>query len=571
VDEVSDEEARKKIMAQGRSGTGLAIGLQSNPRFDMTYQTLGRMSAARAAAEAAKKKKQEEDDKEYSKFLKDVYVDNNTYHQSQVDDAKKAIVTALSDFDKIRKSNPDSWMLPASQRFAELKKELNTYRNNSLSIEQYEKDVREGKTIASPSFDKAITSSANWGKSNLPFAQISKFGPVVVDQNGIINYNPMPVNDFESEIRNVVSNKQNWYEAPGSTKVARVGGAPNLYEISGTSYLRGDVVSGIMQRALSDPQFRNYTAQRNVSELQSMFPNGISSANDAQAFKDFIDNKIREDISKRVPTMDQSVRDRVISPPGGGGSRKEPKAAFTAVEDVTPGQVAYDYSKGDDAVVAQRIPAGSPIARMVKGMNAGLATTGPMPAAADSNQPVTYEEVLSYKTKLSEMRDKLQQEIDNIADAYNKAPSGNESEQKAKAELLKTKNSKQVFLQNIDANIKFADKTIQDASVKIPVYRSVIYRDNDNTKNPEEQFVYNEDGKKKVINGRFARYIEGEDGEEYAEIAIIDKGKETGKTRLIPYDLVKKQIRAMSKQTGDVMFDPDYVSGDVMFDPDAEQ
>lgn len=571
MDEVSDEEARKKIMAQGRSGTGLAIGLQSNPRFDMTYQTLGRMSAARAAAEAAKKKKQEEDDKEYSKFLKDVYVDNNTYHQSQVDDAKKAIVTALSDFDKIRKSNPDSWMLPASQRFAELKKELNTYRNNSLSIEQYEKDVREGKTIASPSFDKAITSSANWGKSNLPFAQISKFGPVVVDQNGIINYNPMPVNDFESEIRNVVSNKQNWYEAPGSTKVARVGGAPNLYEISGTSYLRGDVVSGIMQRALSDPQFRNYTAQRNVSELQSMFPNGISSANDAQAFKDFIDNKIREDISKRVPTMDQSVRERVISPPGGGGSRKEPKAAFTAVEDVTPGQVAYDYSKGDDAVVAQRIPAGSPIARMVKGMNAGLATTGPMPAAADSNQPVTYEEVLSYKTKLSEMRDKLQQEIDNIADAYNKAPSGNESEQKAKAELLKTKNSKQVFLQNIDANIKFADKTIQDASVKIPVYRSVIYRDNDNTKNPEEQFVYNEDGKKKVINGRFARYIEGEDGEEYAEIAIIDKGKETGKTRLIPYDLVKKQIRAMSKQTGDVMFDPDYVSGDVMFDPDAEQ
>lgn len=571
MDEVSDEEARKKIMAQGRSGTGLAIGLQSNPRFDMTYQTLGRMSAARAAAEAAKKKKQEEDDKEYSKFLKDVYVDNNTYHQSQVDDAKKAIVTALSDFDKIRKSNPDSWMLPASQRFAELKKELNTYRNNSLSIEQYEKDVREGKTIASPSFDKAITSSANWGKSNLPFAQISKFGPVVVDQNGIINYNPMPVNDFESEIRNVVSNKQNWYEAPGSTKVARVGGAPNLYEISGTSYLRGDVVSGIMQRALSDPQFRNYTAQRNVSELQSMFPNGISSANDAQAFKDFIDNKIREDISKRVPTMDQSVRDRVISPPGGGGSRKEPKAAFTAVEDVTPGQVAYDYSKGDDAVVAQRIPAGSPIARMVKGMNAGLATTGPMPAAADSNQPVTYEEVLSYKTKLSEMRDKLQQEIDNIADAYNKAPSGNESEQKAKAELLKTKNSKQVFLQNIDANIKFADKTIQDASVKIPVYRSVIYRDNDNTKNPEEQFVYNEDGKKKVINGRFARYIEGEDGEVYAEIAIIDKGKETGKTRLIPYDLVEKQIRAMSKQTGDVMFDPDYVSGDVMFDPDAEQ
>ena len=571
MDEVSDEEARKKIMAQGRSGTGLAIGLQSNPRFDMTYQTLGRMSAARAAAEAAKKKKQEEDDKEYSKFLKDVYVDNNTYHQSQVDDAKKAIVTALSDFDKIRKSNPDSWMLPASQRFAELKKELNTYRNNSLSIEQYEKDVREGKTIASPSFDKAITSSANWGKSNLPFAQISKFGPVVVDQNGIINYNPMPVNDFESEIRNVVSNKQNWYEAPGSTKVARVGGAPNLYEISGTSYLRGDVVSGIMQRALSDPQFRNYTAQRNVSELQSMFPNGISSANDAQAFKDFIDNKIREDISKRVPTMDQSVRERVISPPGGGGSRKEPKAAFTAVEDVTPGQVAYDYSKGDDAVVAQRIPAGSPIARMVKGMNAGLATTGPMPAAADSNQPVTYEEVLSYRTKLSEMRDKLQQEIDNIADAYNKAPSGNESEQKAKAELLKTKNSKQVFLQNIDANIKFADKTIQDASVKIPVYRSVIYRDNDNTKNPEEQFVYNEDGKKKVINGRFARYIEGEDGEVYAEIAIIDKGKETGKTRLIPYDLVKKQIRAMSKQTGDVMFDPDYVSGDVMFDPDAEQ
>lgn len=571
MDEVSDEEARKKIMAQGRSGTGLAIGLQSNPRFDMTYQTLGRMSAARAAAEAAKKKKQEEDDKEYSKFLKDVYVDNNTYHQSQVDDAKKAIVTALSDFDKIRKSNPDSWMLPASQRFAELKKELNTYRNNSLSIEQYEKDVREGKTIASPSFDKAITSSANWGKSNLPFAQISKFGPVVVDQNGIINYNPMPVNDFESEIRNVVSNKQNWYEAPGSTKVARVGGAPNLYEISGTSYLRGDVVSGIMQRALSDPQFRNYTAQRNVSELQSMFPNGISSANDAQAFKDFIDNKIREDISKRVPTMDQSVRDRVISPPGGGGSRKEPKAAFTAVEDVTPGQVAYDYSKGDDAVVAQRIPAGSPIARMVKGMNAGLATTGPMPAAADSNQPVTYEEVLSYRTKLSEMRDKLQQEIDNIADAYNKAPSGNESEQKAKAELLKTKNSKQVFLQNIDANIKFADKTIQDASVKIPVYRSVIYRDNDNTKNPEEQFVYNEDGKKKVINGRFARYIEGEDGEVYAEIAIIDKGKETGKTRLIPYDLVEKQIRAMSKQTGDVMFDPDYVSGDVMFDPDAEQ
>lgn len=571
MDEVSDEEARKKIMAQGRSGTGLAIGLQSNPRFDMTYQTLGRMSAARAAAEAAKKKKQEEDDKEYSKFLKDVYVDNNTYHQSQVDDAKKAIVTALSDFDKIRKSNPDSWMLPASQRFAELKKELNTYRNNSLSIEQYEKDVREGKTIASPSFDKAITSSANWGKSNLPFAQISKFGPVVVDQNGIINYNPMPVNDFESEIRNVVSNKQNWYEAPGSTKVARVGGAPNLYEISGTSYLRGDVVSGIMQRALSDPQFRNYTAQRNVSELQSMFPNGISSANDAQAFKDFIDNKIREDISKRVPTMDQSVRDRVISPPGGGGSRKEPKAAFTAVEDITPGQVAYDYSKGDDAVVAQRIPAGSPIARMVKGMNAGLATTGPMPAAADSNQPVTYEEVLSYKTKLSEMRDKLQQEIDNIADAYNKAPSGNESEQKAKAELLKTKNSKQVFLQNIDANIKFADKTIQDASVKIPVYRSVIYRDNDNTKNPEEQFVYNEDGKKKVINGRFARYIEGEDGEVYAEIAIIDKGKETGKTRLIPYDLVEKQIRAMSKQTGDVMFDPDYVSGDVMFDPDAEQ
>ena len=571
MDEVSDEEARKKIMAQGRSGTGLAIGLQSNPRFDMTYQTLGRMSAARAAAEAAKKKKQEEDDKEYSKFLKDVYVDNNTYHQSQVDDAKKAIVTALSDFDKIRKSNPDSWMLPASQRFAELKKELNTYRNNSLSIEQYEKDVREGKTIASPSFDKAITSSANWGKSNLPFAQISKFGPVVVDQNGIINYNPMPVNDFESEIRNVVSNKQNWYEAPGSTKVARVGGAPNLYEISGTSYLRGDVVSGIMQRALSDPQFRNYTAQRNVSELQSMFPNGISSANDAQAFKDFIDNKIREDISKRVPTMDQSVRERVISPPGGGGSRKEPKAAFTAVEDVTPGQVAYDYSKGDDAVVAQRIPAGSPIARMVKGMNAGLATTGPMPAAADSNQPVTYEEVLSYRTKLSEMRDKLQQEIDNIADAYNKAPSGNESEQKAKAELLKTKNSKQVFLQNIDANIKFADKTIQDASVKIPVYRSVIYRDNDNTKNPEEQFVYNEDGKKKVVNGRFARYIEGEDGEEYAEIAIIDKGKETGKTRLIPYDLVKKQIRAMSKQTGDVMFDPDYVSGDVMFDPDAEQ
>lgn len=571
MDEVSDEEARKKIMAQGRSGTGLAIGLQSNPRFDMTYQTLGRMSAARAAAEAAKKKKQEEDDKEYSKFLKDVYVDNNTYHQSQVDDAKKAIVTALSDFDKIRKSNPDSWMLPASQRFAELKKELNTYRNNSLSIEQYEKDVREGKTIASPSFDKAITSSANWGKSNLPFAQISKFGPVVVDQNGIINYNPMPVNDFESEIRNVVSNKQNWYEAPGSTKVARVGGAPNLYEISGTSYLRGDVVSGIMQRALSDPQFRNYTAQRNVSELQSMFPNGISSANDAQAFKDFIDNKIREDISKRVPTMDQSVRERVISPPGGGGSRKEPKAAFTAVEDVTPGQVAYDYSKGDDAVVAQRIPAGSPIARMVKGMNAGLATTGPMPAAADSNQPVTYEEVLSYKTKLSEMRDKLQQEIDNIADAYNKAPSGNESEQKAKAELLKTKNSKQVFLQNIDANIKFADKTIQDASVKIPVYRSVIYRDNDNTKNPEEQFVYNEDGKKKVVNGRFARYIEGEDGEVYAEIAIIDKGKETGKTRLIPYDLVEKQIRAMSKQTGDVMFDPDYVSGDVMFDPDAEQ
>ena len=571
MDEVSDEEARKKIMAQGRSGTGLAIGLQSNPRFDMTYQTLGRMSAARAAAEAAKKKKQEEDDKEYSKFLKDVYVDNNTYHQSQVDDAKKAIVTALSDFDKIRKSNPDSWMLPASQRFAELKKELNTYRNNSLSIEQYEKDVREGKTIASPSFDKAITSSANWGKSNLPFAQISKFGPVVVDQNGIINYNPMPVNDFESEIRNVVSNKQNWYEAPGSTKVARVGGAPNLYEISGTSYLRGDVVSGIMQRALSDPQFRNYTAQRNVSELQSMFPNGISSANDAQAFKDFIDNKIREDISKRVPTMDQSVRERVISPPGGGGSRKEPKAAFTAVEDVTPGQVAYDYSKGDDAVVAQRIPAGSPIARMVKGMNAGLATTGPMPAAADSNQPVTYEEVLSYKTKLSEMRDKLQQEIDNIADAYNKAPSGNESEQKAKAELLKTKNSKQVFLQNIDANIKFADKTIQDASVKIPVYRSVIYRDNDNTKNPEEQFVYNEDGKKKVVNGRFARYIEGEDGEEYAEIAIIDKGKETGKTRLIPYDLVEKQIRAMSKQTGDVMFDPDYVSGDVMLDPDAEQ
>lgn len=571
MDEVSDEEARKKIMAQGRSGTGLAIGLQSNPRFDMTYQTLGRMSAARAAAEAAKKKKQEEDDKEYSKFLKDVYVDNNTYHQSQVDDAKKAIVTALSDFDKIRKSNPDSWMLPASQRFAELKKELNTYRNNSLSIEQYEKDVREGKTIASPSFDKAITSSANWGKSNLPFAQISKFGPVVVDQNGIINYNPMPVNDFESEIRNVVSNKQNWYEAPGSTKVARVGGAPNLYEISGTSYLRGDVVSGIMQRALSDPQFRNYTAQRNVSELQSMFPNGISSANDAQAFKDFIDNKIREDISKRVPTMDQSVRERVISPPGGGGSRKEPKAAFTAVEDITPGQVAYDYSKGDDAVVAQRIPAGSPIARMVKGMNAGLATTGPMPAAADSNQPVTYEEVLSYRTKLSEMRDKLQQEIDNIADAYNKAPSGNESEQKAKAELLKTKNSKQVFLQNIDANIKFADKTIQDASVKIPVYRSVIYRDNDNTKNPEEQFVYNEDGKKKVINGRFARYIEGEDGEVYAEIAIIDKGKETGKTRLIPYDLVEKQIRAMSKQTGDVMFDPDYVSGDVMFDPDAEQ
>lgn len=571
MDEVSDEEARKKIMAQGRSGTGLAIGLQSNPRFDMTYQTLGRMSAARAAAEAAKKKKQEEDDKEYSKFLKDVYVDNNTYHQSQVDDAKKAIVTALSDFDKIRKSNPDSWMLPASQRFAELKKELNTYRNNSLSIEQYEKDVREGKTIASPSFDKAITSSANWGKSNLPFAQISKFGPVVVDQNGIINYNPMPVNDFESEIRNVVSNKQNWYEAPGSTKVARVGGAPNLYEISGTSYLRGDVVSGIMQRALSDPQFRNYTAQRNVSELQSMFPNGISSANDAQAFKDFIDNKIREDISKRVPTMDQSVRERVISPPGGGGSRKEPKAAFTAVEDITPGQVAYDYSKGDDAVVAQRIPAGSPIARMVKGMNAGLATTGPMPAAADSNQPVTYEEVLSYKTKLSEMRDKLQQEIDNIADAYNKAPSGNESEQKAKAELLKTKNSKQVFLQNIDANIKFADKTIQDASVKIPVWRSVIYRDNDNTKNPEEQFVYNEDGKKKVVNGRFARYIEGEDGEVYAEIAIIDKGKETGKTRLIPYDLVEKQIRAMSKQTGDVMFDPDYVSGDVMFDPDAEQ
>jgi len=80
-------------------------------------------------------------------------------------------------------------------------------------------------------------------------------------------------------------------------------------------------------------------------------------------------------------------------------------------------------------------------------------------------------------------------EVDNIADAYNKAPSGNESEQKAKAELLKTKNSKQVFLQNIDANIKFADKTIQDASVKIPVYRSVIYRDNDNTKNPEEQFV----------------------------------------------------------------------------------
>ena len=571
MDEVSDEEARKKIMAQGRSGTGLAIGLQSNPRFDMTYQTLGRMSAARAAAEAAKKKKQEEDDKEYSKFLKDVYVDNNTYHQSQVDDAKKAIVTALSDFDKIRKSNPDSWMLPASQRFAELKKELNTYRNNSLSIEQYEKDVREGKTIASPSFDKAITSSANWGKSNLPFAQISKFGPVVVDQNGIINYNPMPVNDFESEIRNVVSNKQNWYEAPGSTKVARVGGAPNLYEISGTSYLRGDVVSGIMQRALSDPQFRNYIAQRNVSELQSMFPNGISSANDAQAFKDFIDNKILEDISKRVPTMDQSVRDRVISPPGGGGSRKEPKAAFTAVEDITQGQVAYDYSKGDDAVVAQRIPAGSPIARMVKGMNAGLATTGPMPAAADSNQPVTYEEVLSYKTKLSEMRDKLQQEIDNIADAYNKAPSGNESEQKAKAELLKTKNSKQVFLQNIDANIKFADKTIQDASVKIPVYRSVIYRDNDNTKNPEEQFVYNEDGKKKVINGRFARYIEGEDGEEYAEIAIIDKGKETGKTRLIPYDLVEKQIKAMSKQTGDVMFDPYYVSGDVMFDPDAEQ
>lgn len=570
MDEVSDEEARKKIMAQGRSGTGLAIGLQSNPRFDMTYQTLGRMSAARAAAEAAKKKKQEEDDKEYSKFLKDVYVDNNTYHQSQVDDAKKAIVTALSDFDKIRKSNPDSWMLPASQRFAELKKELNTYRNNSLSIEQYEKDVREGKTIASPSFDKAITSSANWGKSNLPFAQISKFGPVVVDQNGIINYNPMPVNDFESEIRNVVSNKQNWYEAPGSTKVARVGGAPNLYEISGTSYLRGDVVSGIMQRALSDPQFRNYTAQRNVSELQSMFPNGISSANDAQAFKDFIDNKIREDISKRVPTMDQSVRERVISPPGGGGSRKEPKAAFTAVEDVTPGQVAYDYSKGDDAVVAQRIPAGSPIARMVKGMNAGLATTGPMPAAADSNQPVTYEEVLSYRTKLSEMRDKLQQEIDNIADAYNKAPSGNESEQKAKAELLKTKNSKQVFLQNIDANIKFADKTIQDASVKIPVYRSVIYRDNDNTKNPEEQFVYNEDGKKKVVNGRFARYIEGRDGE-YAEIAIIDKGKETGKTRLIPYDLVEKQIKAMSKQTGDVMFDPYYVSGDVMFDPDAEQ
>jgi hypothetical protein len=208
---------------------------------------------------------------------------------------------------------------------------------------------------------------------------------------------------------------------------------------------------------------------------------------------------------------------------------------------------------------------------MVKGMNAGLATTGPMPAAADYNQPVTYEEVLSYKTKLSEMRDKLQQEIDNIADAYNKAPSGNESEQKAKAELLKTKNSKQVFLQNIDANIKFADKTIQDASVKIPAWRSVIYRDNDNTKNPEEQFVYNEDGKKKVINGRFARYIEGEDGEEYAEIAIIDKGKETGKTRLIPYDLVKKQIRAMSKQTGDVMFDPYYVSGDVMFDPDAEQ
>jgi len=137
--------------------------------------------------------------------------------------------------------------------------------------------------------------------------------------------------------------------------------------------------------------------------------------------------------------------------------------------------------------------------------------------------------------------------------------------------LLKTKNSKQVFLQNIDANIKFADKTIQDASVKIPAYRSVIYRDNDNTKNPEEQFVYNEDGKKKVINGRFARYIEAEDGEEYAEIAIIDKGKETGKTRLIPYYLVKEQIKAMSKQAGDVMFDPDYVSGDVMFDPDAEQ
>ena len=33
----------------------------------------------------------------------------------------------------------------------------------------------------------------------------------------------------------------------------------------------------------------------------------------------------------------------------------------------------------------------------------------------------------------------------------------------------------------------------------------------------------------------------------------------------------RRSLRAMSKQTGDVMFDPYYVSGDVMFDPDAEQ
>lgn len=557
MDEVSDEEARKKIMAQGRSGTGLAIGLQSNPRFDMTYQTLGRMSAARAAAEAAKKKKQEEDDKEYSKFLKDVYVDNNTYHQSQVDDAKKAIVTALSDFDKIRKSNPDSWMLPASQRFAELKKELNTYKNNSLSIEQYEKDVKEGKTIASPSFDKVITSSANWGKDNLPFSKISKFGPVVVDQSGVINYNPMPVNDFESEIRSVVSNKQNWYEQPGSTKTSRVKGAPNLYEVTGTSYLRGDVVDGLMQRALSDPQFRNYTAQRNAEELQSMFPNGISSAQDAQAFKDFVDNKIREDIAKRVPTMDTSVRDRVISPPGGGGSKKEPKSAFTAVYDESEGRFAYDYSVGDDAIVSSKIPAGSPIAKMVRGMNAGLSTTGPMPAAAESNEPITYDEVLKYRSKLSEMKDKLQQEIDDLSSAYNRASSTNESEQKAKADLLKAKNSKQVFLQNLETNIDFAERVIQEASKKVPIRFSVAYRDNDNSRNPEEQFVYSEGGKRKVINGRFLRFLQGEgDYKQYAEISIMDKGKDTGKTRLIPYELVEDQIKAMSKQTGDVMFDP---------------